>query len=123
MSQSNIETDVLVCGAGPVGLLTAYCLSRYGISTMVVEQYIPTTDIRYGRAAMIMPRTLELLDQLDLADALGQIGFAVRGHKAYKDGKPLELAPAISNVSGTFFDYVRHANSPLRFLCLTFNRF
>ena len=123
MSQSTTEVDVLVCGGGPVGLLTAYCLSRYGVSTMVVEQHIPTSDIRYGRAAMIMPRTLELLDQLDLADALGQIGFAARGQKAYKDGKMLEIGPTVSSESDTFFDYVRHAARLLRLICLTSNRF
>ena len=107
MSQPTIETDVLVCGGGPVGLLTAYCLSRYGVSTMLVEQHMPSRKVQYGRAVMIMPRTLELLDQLDLADALGQIGFVCRGQKTFKNGESLELGAAISPTSdSTYFDYV-----------------
>lgn len=102
------EVDVLICGGGPVGLLIAYCLARYGgVSTYVVEQHERTKQTTYGRAAMIAPRTLEMLDQLDLADALGQVGFVVRGQVSYKDGERVEsLTAASSNISDTFFDYL-----------------
>lgn len=102
------EVDVLICGGGPVGLLIAYCLARYGgVSTYVVEQHERTKQTTYGRAAMIAPRTLEMLDQLDLADALGQVGFVVRGQVSYKDGERVEsLTAASSNISNTFFDYL-----------------
>ena len=99
--------DVLICGGGPVGLLTAYSLARCGVSTFVVEQHDRAKQSAYGRAAMIAPRTLEMLDQLDLADALGQIGFVVRGQVSYKDGERVEsLTAASSNISDTFFDYL-----------------
>ena len=102
------NVDVLICGGGPVGLLTAYCLARYGgISTYVIEQRERSKQTAYGRAAMIAPRTLEMLDQLDLADALGQMGFVVRGQVSYKDGERVaSLTAASSNVSNTFFDYL-----------------
>lgn len=102
------EVDVLICGGGPVGLLTAYCLARYGgVTSYVVEQHERTKQTAYGRAAMIAPRTLEMLDQLDLADALGQIGFVVRGQVSYKNGERVEsLTAASSNISDTFFDYL-----------------
>lgn len=101
------KVDVLVCGGGPVGLLTAYSLARCGVSTLVVEQHDRAKQSAYGRAAMIAPRTLEMLDQLDLADALGQIGFVVRGQVSYKDGERVEsLTAASSNISDTFFDYL-----------------
>ena len=102
------NVDVLICGGGPVGLLTAYCLARYGsISTYVIEQHERSKQSAYGRAAMIAPRTLEMLDQLDLADALGQMGFVVQGQVSYKDGHRVEsLTAASSNISDTFFDYL-----------------
>lgn len=102
------QVDVLICGGGPVGLLIAYCLARYGgVSTCVVEQHERTKQTAYGRAAMIAPRSLEILDQLDLADALGQMGFVVRGQVSYKNGERVEsLTAASSNVKDTFFDYL-----------------
>ncbi|KAL8687942.1 MAG: hypothetical protein Q9224_005012, partial [Gallowayella concinna] len=102
-----IQVDVVICGGGPVGLLIACCLARYGIQTYVAEQHDKVKQIMYGRAAMIAPRSLELLDQLDLADALGQIGFVTRGQKFYRDGKMVDnisSAPT-SNITDTFFDY------------------
>lgn len=104
---SSEAVDVLICGGGPVGLLTGYCLARYGISTLIIEQHERAQQTRYGRAAMIAPRTLEMLDQLDLADALGQIGFVVRGQVSYKNGEIVEnITAASSNISDTFFDYL-----------------
>ena len=102
------EVDVLICGGGPVGLLIAYCLARYGgVTSCVVEQHERIKQKAYGRAAMIAPRTLEMLDQLDLANALGQIGFVSRGQVSYKDGERTEgLSAAFSGIGDTFFDYV-----------------
>ena len=104
--QEITEVDVFICGGGPVGLLIGYCLARCGVSTYIVEQHERAKQSAYGRAAMIAPRTLEMLDQLDLADALGQIGFVVRGQVSYKNGKRVEsLTAASSNIKDTFFDY------------------
>ncbi len=101
------KVDVLICGGGPVGLLIGYCLARYGISTYVIEQRERAKQTRYGRAAMIAPRTLEMLDQLDLADALGQIGFVVRGQVSYKNGEKVDnITASSSNITDTFFDYL-----------------
>lgn len=100
------EVDVLICGAGPVGLLIAHCLARYGVSTSVVEQHDKIKQTMYGRAMMFAPRSLEMLDQLDITDALGQIGFVFRGHKSYQGGKMVD-SPSVptTGFEGTFFDY------------------
>lgn len=104
--QEITEVDVFICGGGPVGLLIGYCLARCGVSTYIVEQYERAKQSAYGRAAMIAPRTLEMLDQLDLADALGQIGFVARGQLSYKNGERVEtLTATSSNIKDTFFDY------------------
>ena len=107
MTDAVTQVDVLICGGGPVGLLTSYCLERYGISTFLAEQHNRTKQTMYGRAAMIAPRSLEMFDQLDLADALGQIGFVVREQISYKNGKRVDsISSPASNIKDTFFDYL-----------------
>lgn len=79
--------DVIIIGGGPVGLLLAYQLTRFELSVCIVEkQDKDTPEGRYGRAITLFPRTLELLDQLDLVQPMLQQGFACRSSVTYKDG-------------------------------------
>ncbi|KAI1752813.1 FAD binding domain-containing protein [Xylaria castorea] len=76
--------DVLVVGAGPVGLITAYQLARFGgLSVRIIEKHTKSIQDTYGRAITLFPRTSELLDQLGLADELLQQAFACRETVAY----------------------------------------
>ena len=99
--------DVLICGGGPVGLLLSYQLARMGIKTCVLEQYDKSTQGMYGRACVLYPRTLEMLDQLDLSEALTQIGFIGRSAVTYHDGKRVHGRGwgFISKPLDSFFDY------------------
>ncbi|KAK5078361.1 hypothetical protein LTR64_003228 [Lithohypha guttulata] len=56
--------DVIVIGAGPVGLLTSVCLSRWGYKVKNIDNRpVPTAT---GRADGIQPRTLEMLRNMGL---------------------------------------------------------
>jgi len=56
--------DVVVVGAGPVGLLVSVCLSRWGYKVKQIDNRpVPTAT---GRADGIQPRTLEILRNLGL---------------------------------------------------------
>ncbi|WP_084350543.1 FAD-dependent oxidoreductase [Millisia brevis] len=66
------EYDIVVIGAGPAGLLVAGDLAALGRSVAVVERR-PTID-RRSRAFAVMPRTLEVLRQRHLSDAVVAVG-------------------------------------------------
>jgi len=76
MNSSPIHnTDVLIVGAGPTGLVLALWLTRFGVRVRIVDKVAePGTT---SRAVGVQARTLELYSQIGLADAV--IG---RGRKA-----------------------------------------
>src|SRR6476659_3578161 len=79
-SPSNmINTDVIIVGAGPTGLSLACQLIRYGIDFVVVEKNETVTP--FSKAIGVQARTLEIYDQLGLAQtavAQGTIASRVR---------------------------------------------
>ena len=61
------KVDVLVVGAGPTGLLLASELARRGIGVRLIERR--TSPAKHSRALAVLPRTMEMMDQLGLANA------------------------------------------------------
>src|SRR4051794_22440986 len=65
--------DVLVCGAGPTGLVLALRLARAGVRVRVVDSAAePGTT---SRALVVHARTLEFYRQMGLAEAFLQEGL------------------------------------------------
>ena len=62
---ASIETyDIVIVGAGPVGLLLAVCLARWGYKIKLIDNREAPTPT--GRADGIQPRSLHLLRNMDL---------------------------------------------------------
>jgi 2-polyprenyl-6-methoxyphenol hydroxylase-like FAD-dependent oxidoreductase len=71
-----VETDVVVVGAGPVGLTLAGDLAAAGVRVTVLERRAQESNLT--RAFGVHARTLEQLDARGLADELITTGAAVR---------------------------------------------
>jgi 2-polyprenyl-6-methoxyphenol hydroxylase-like FAD-dependent oxidoreductase len=69
------DTNVVVVGGGPTGLLLAGDLAAAGIRTTLVEKHAQGSEL--SRAFVVHARTLELLDQRALAEALIERGRPV----------------------------------------------
>lgn len=69
------RTEVLVVGAGPVGLVGALLLSKFGIDLKIIDQEERTASRSY--ACALHPRTLELLDRVGLASDVLKTGHRV----------------------------------------------
>lgn len=60
-----MKTDVLIAGAGPVGLTMASELTRYGLSVRLIDKNTERTD--KSKALVLWARTLELMERIGTA--------------------------------------------------------
>ena len=78
------DPEVLVVGAGPVGLVSALFLQQHGVRVEVVDMHQRTAQHSYALA--IHPRTLRILDEAGLSEGL--IGAGRKLTKvAYYEGR------------------------------------
>lgn len=78
-----LRTDVLVVGAGPSGLMAANVLAKLGVEAIIVDaKHGPT---RESRALVVQARSMELYDQLGLADrVVAERGEAIGAVLAFR---------------------------------------
>jgi len=80
-----INTDVIIIGGGPTGLSLACQLVRYGIDFVVIEKNEGVT--KYSKALGVQARTLEIYDQLGLADRAIERGTIVTRTRLIEGGE------------------------------------
>lgn len=78
------DVDVLVVGAGPVGLLLGTELQRDGVAVSVIDG-MPARGF-FCKALGITPRTLEIFDDLGIVDRAIEAGVWLTGVETWVDG-------------------------------------
>ncbi|KAJ5135500.1 uncharacterized protein N7515_004778 [Penicillium bovifimosum] len=66
------QTDVLIVGAGPSGLMAAYWMARFGVNARIIDKH--ETEVFVGHADGLRQRTLELFDSMGFQHRVLQEG-------------------------------------------------
>jgi 2-polyprenyl-6-methoxyphenol hydroxylase-like FAD-dependent oxidoreductase len=103
------QTDVLIVGAGPTGLVLALWLHRQGVNVHIIDQ--ADAPAKNSRAIVVHARIVELYRQLGLSEEILALGYKLPGtnlwahgqHRAYislrEFGRQLTPYPFMLNVS------------------------
>jgi len=79
-----MNTEVLIVGAGPTGLMLANQLVRRGISVLIIDRHAGPS--RETRALGVQARTLEIYSQLGIVDRALELGKQGTGGNIWADG-------------------------------------
>src|SRR6266852_5381753 len=82
-----MKKDVLIAGAGPVGLVMAIELARYGVAVRIIDKAPQRTD--KSKALVVWSRSLELLERAGCSAALVDAGYKVNSLNISADGKSI----------------------------------
>ena len=93
--------EVLVLGAGPVGLTLAGELARHGARCRIVDR-LPRPS-PYCRAIGVTPRTLEVWEDMGVAREMIDAGLWLRGLRSIVHGRP----PLDTAVDLSFLPYAQ----------------
>lgn len=83
MDNSEYSYQVIISGAGPVGLFLGCCLQWQGIPFLIIEKR--KQRISHSRSLGIHPVSMELFQKLDLAKAFLESGIKIKKGHAFSD--------------------------------------
>src|SRR6185436_18139723 len=86
-----MDTDVLIVGAGPTGLMLANQLARRGVETMIIDRH--AGPALQTRALGVQPRTLEIYSQLGIVDQALALGKRGTGANLWTQGQRAARVP------------------------------
>lgn len=81
----NIKTDLMIIGAGPVGLLCAYLAKSSGLDVIIIDK--SQAPLCVGRADALNARTLQLLEIADVFSELYPLGKPCNTSSVFSEGK------------------------------------
>ncbi len=91
MALSHNDTDVLVVGGGPVGLVAGAELARRGVRVRVIDKLAQPTD--QSRAIAVHARSLDMFDRMGIVDELLSTGIKATAMQLYAGHRKLFRVP------------------------------
>jgi 2-polyprenyl-6-methoxyphenol hydroxylase-like FAD-dependent oxidoreductase len=86
-----MDTDVLIVGAGPTGLMLANQLGRRGVRTLIVDRHSgPSLETR---ALGVQARTMEIYSKLGIVDRALELGKRGTGANIWAEGRKMARVP------------------------------
>jgi 2-polyprenyl-6-methoxyphenol hydroxylase-like FAD-dependent oxidoreductase len=82
-----MDTEVLIVGAGPTGLMLANQLARRGVRTLIIDRH-PGPSLQ-TRALGVQARTLEIYAKLGIADRAIELGKRGNGAHLWSEGRQI----------------------------------
>jgi len=83
-----MDAEVLIAGAGPVGLTAALELRRRDVDVLVLDRLARPAP--YAKAVGIQPRTVELWDSAGIARRALDAAVTLRGQIRYVNGARIQ---------------------------------
>src|SRR5256884_6180282 len=80
-----MDTDVLIVGGGPTGLMLANQLGRRGVRAMIIDRH--SGPAQQTRAMAVHARTLEIYSKLGIAERALELGRRGNGANMWAEGK------------------------------------
>jgi len=84
-SAADMDTDVLIVGGGPTGLMLANQLGRRGVRAMIIDRH--SGPAQQTRAMAVQARTLEIYSKLGIAERALELGLRGNGANIWTEGK------------------------------------
>ncbi len=92
-------TEILIVGAGPVGLTMAAELARYGIGVRVIDRAAHATET--SKALVVWSRTLELMDRMGCTRSFLDAGLRAAG-ASIRSGETILGAPRFEGIASAY---------------------
>lgn len=86
-----MDTDVLIVGAGPTGLMLANQLARRGVRFLIIDRHAGPS--RETRALGVHARTLEIYSALGIANRALELGTPGTGAYMWANGRRMAHVP------------------------------
>src|SRR5207302_7608060 len=89
--ESRMDTDVLIVGAGPTGLMLANQLARRGVRALIIDRH--AGPALQTRALGVQARTLEIYSHLGIVEKALELGKRATGVNLWAQGRRTARVP------------------------------